>query len=119
VIPQRARIRAADYQDWDEDSAVQHDRSGAGIRIALDEPHLLVPANPPLRDPYVLLPHGSTIQVHDTAEHLAGLAPLVGPMGEQWAYATCAASSNNSPARPAPSSRSGSTVIGSAGSPRS
>lgn len=85
----RARIWAADYTDYPEDlDASPVHRFGAGIRLVLDEPHLIFPGNPPPGRPYVLLPPGRAAQVHDTAEHLLHLTTLVGPHGEQWAHAT-------------------------------
>lgn len=82
-----ARIWAADYEDWDHNAETTVTRFGAGVYLALDEPHLLLPVNAAPAEPHVLLPHGSTIQVHDTAAHLDRL-----------------------PGRPATSSRYGSTA---------
>jgi hypothetical protein len=83
-----ARIWAADYQDWDSDQDAAVTRFGAGVHVALDEPHLLLPINSAPGEPHVLLPDGSTIQVHNTAPHLDRLASIPGVDGERWVYAT-------------------------------
>jgi hypothetical protein len=83
-----ARIWAADYEDWDPDQDAMVTRFGAGVQVALDEPHLLLPINGAPAEPHVLLPDGSTIQVHDTAPHLDRLAAIPGMDRERWAYAT-------------------------------
>jgi hypothetical protein len=83
-----ARIWAADFEDWDPDRDMTVTRFGAGVRVALDEPHLLLPVNPAPSEPHVLLPEGSMIQVHDTAPHLDRLAAIPGTVGERWVYAT-------------------------------
>lgn len=84
----RARIWAADYQDWDPDQDVAVTRFGAGVHVALDEPHLLLPINRAPLEPFSLLPHGSAVQVHDTSRHLDRLAKLPGAEGARWVYAT-------------------------------
>lgn len=83
-----ARIWAADYEDWDPDRDITVKRFGAGVHLALDEPHLLLPVNAAPAEPHVLLPHGSTVQVHDTAPHLDQLAMIPAAEGERWVYAT-------------------------------
>lgn len=86
VVP--ARIWAADYEDWDAELDGTVTRFGAGVCLALDEPHLLLPANAAPMGPHVLLPSGSRVQVHDTAPHLDRLATLPGPEGARWMYST-------------------------------
>ena len=81
-------IWAADYEEWDAERDVTVTRFGAGIHLALDAPHLLLPVNAPPAEPHVLLPLGSTIQVHDTATHLDRLATISAADGERWVYAT-------------------------------
>jgi hypothetical protein len=83
-----ARIWAADYTDWDDNAETTTTRFGAGVHLALDEPHLLPPVNAAPPEPHVLLPHGSTIQVHDTAGHLDQLAAIPTGHGERWVIAT-------------------------------
>lgn len=83
-----ARIWAADYQDWDPDQDATVVRFGAGVQLALDEPHLLLPVNAIPAQPFVLLPHGAGVQVHDTSRHLDRLSTIPGPEGAHWAYAT-------------------------------
>jgi hypothetical protein len=83
-----ARIWASDYTDWDDSSDTPVTRFGAGVRLALDEPHLLRPVNAAPALPHVLLPHGGSIQVHDTAAHLDQLAALPADRAAAWAYAT-------------------------------
>jgi collagen type III alpha len=83
-----ARIWAADYEEWDPDQDAMVTRFGAGVHVALDEPHLLLPINSTPAQPHVLLPDGSTIQVHDIAAHLDRLAAIPGVDGERWVYAT-------------------------------
>lgn len=58
------------------------------MQLALDEPHLLLPVNSSPSEPYVLLPHGSAIQVHDTVAHLERLAAVLTGYGERWVFAT-------------------------------
>jgi collagen type III alpha len=83
-----ARIWAADYEDWDPDQDTRVTRFGAGVHVALDEPHLLLPINAAPAEPHVLLPDESTIQVHDIASHLDRLAAIPGTDGGRWVYAT-------------------------------
>ena len=83
-----ARVWAADYEDWDDNAETTVPRFGAGVHLALDEPHLLLPVNAAPAAPHVLLPHGSTIQVHDTAAHLDRIAAIPADRGERWAFAT-------------------------------
>jgi collagen type III alpha len=87
-----ARIWASDYPEWDRSATTtQRPRRpvfGAGVHLALDEPHLLLPVNTAPNEPHVLLPHGSSIQVHDTADHLDQLAAIPAGHGERWVFAT-------------------------------
>jgi collagen type III alpha len=83
-----ARIWAADYEDWDAERDTTVTRFSAGVHLALDEPHLLLPVNAAPAEPHVLLPHGSTMQVHDTAPHLDRLATIPALNGERWVHAT-------------------------------
>jgi collagen type III alpha len=83
-----ARIWAGDYEDRDPNQDATVTRYGAGVHVALDEPHLLLPTNSTPQEPHVLLPDGSTIQVHDTTSRLDQLATIPGTDGEQWVYAT-------------------------------
>lgn len=63
----------------------------AQARIALDEPHLLVPVNLPPSQAYRMIPRGNSLQVKEEEKHLDVLAPLVGQHGEAWVYARLAA----------------------------
>ncbi|WP_141277013.1 hypothetical protein [Pseudonocardia hydrocarbonoxydans] len=83
-----ARIWAADYPEWDDHAGTTTTRFGAGVHLALDEPHLLLPVNSEPAEPHVLLPHGSSVQVHDTADHLDRLVAIPAGHGERWVYAT-------------------------------
>ncbi|MEN3265383.1 hypothetical protein, partial [Pseudonocardia sp.] len=83
-----ARIWAADYEDWDAERDTTVTRFSAGVHLALDEPHLLLPVNAAPAEPHVMLPHGSTMQVHDTAPHLDRLATIPALNGERWVHAT-------------------------------
>ena len=83
-----ARIWAADYNDWDDEHHTTSVRFGAGVLLAMDEPHLLLPVNTAPINPHALLPHGGSITVHDTAAHLERLYVLLAERGAAWAYAT-------------------------------
>jgi collagen type III alpha len=91
VAQVQARIWASDFDDYEVDrrgTYVQSTRFGAGIRVDLGEPHLLVPGNMPPQGAYELLPVGGAIQVTGEEAHPDILAAYCGPVGEQWAYAT-------------------------------
>jgi collagen type III alpha len=91
VAQVQARIWAGDYDDYEVDrrgNYVQSTRFGAGVRVDLGEPHLLVPGNMPPPGAHELLPVGGAIQVTGEEAHTDVLAAHCGAAGEQWAYAT-------------------------------
>jgi collagen type III alpha len=86
-----ARIWASDFDDYEVDrrgNYVQSKRFGAGIKVDLGEPHLLVPGNMHPPGAHELLPLGGAIQVTGEEAHADVLAAYSGSAGEQWAYAT-------------------------------
>jgi collagen type III alpha len=91
VAQVQARIWASDFNDYEVDKRgnyMQSTRFGAGVRVDLGEPHLLVPGNSPPRGTYELLPVGGAIQVTGEEAHTDILAAYCGAVGEQWAFAT-------------------------------
>lgn len=87
----QARIWAGDYADYSVDHRGNYresSRFGAGIRLDLAAPHLLVPGNLPPASRYEMLPSGGAIQVTGEDAHTDVLAGYCGEAGEQWAYAT-------------------------------
>lgn len=85
-------VSARETEDW-----VGTDRRGrdlterrlrASVRLVLDEPWMLTPANAAPPSPHVLLPHGSAIQVQKEEEHQDVLQGFLRPQGETWAYGT-------------------------------
>jgi hypothetical protein len=91
VAEVQARIWASDFDDYEVDrrgNYVESTRFGAGIRVDLGEPHLLVPGNMPPPGAHELLPVGGAIQVTGEEAHTDVLADYCGPAGEQCAYAT-------------------------------
>ncbi|MFI5916064.1 hypothetical protein [Dactylosporangium sp. NPDC051541] len=78
----------SDYEyDDDGRSADRPDFLGS-VRLDLAEPHLIVPANTPPEDPYVLLPYGNALQVTGEEAHLETLTPWLRSEGEGWIYVT-------------------------------
>jgi hypothetical protein len=65
-----ARIWAADYEDWDPDQDATVTRFGAGVHVALDEPHLQLPINSTPTEP-----HGALARI-DLGHDLIQLASL-------------------------------------------
>ena len=57
-------------------------RTYAHVRVALDEPHRLLPMNNPPRTPYALLPWGNGLQVTGEERHLDVLTNYVTAMQE-------------------------------------
>ena len=87
----QARMWARDYDDEEVDRRgryVRVTRLGAGIRVDLAEPHLLVPCNLPPDEVHEMLPVGHAIQATGEEKHADMLAPYTGARGEQWVYAT-------------------------------
>lgn len=85
------RIYGYEYQDYDIDQRGREIRKtvfDAQARIALDEPHLIVPLNTPPSASYRILPKGSSLQVREEEKHLDVLTPLVEAHGEGWVFAT-------------------------------
>lgn len=91
VAQVQARIWAGDFDDYEVDrrgNYVQSSRFGAGIKLDLGEPHLLVPGNMPPTGAHEMLPVGGAIQVTGEEAHTDVLSAYCGPAGEQWVYAT-------------------------------
>lgn len=90
VVP--ARIWAYDSKEWTGTDRrgrdVYEQRLVANVTLALDEPHLCVPANLPPQAAHATLPFGSAIQLKGEEEHQDTLMRYLHPAGEQWAYAT-------------------------------
>lgn len=87
----QARIWASDYADFTVDRRGNYhetSRFGAGIRLDLAAPHLLLPGNSPPPGRHEMLPVGGAIQVSGEDAHMDVLAGYCGEAGEQWAYAT-------------------------------
>lgn len=87
----QARIWARDYSDFSVDHHGNYhetSRFGAGIRLDLAAPHLLLPGNSPPGGRYEMLPVGGAIQVTGEDAHTDILSGYCGEAGEQWAYAT-------------------------------
>ncbi|MBB5913587.1 collagen type III alpha [Nocardia transvalensis] len=63
-------------------------RFACSVQLALAEPDLLVPANMPPPERYVLLPEGRAIQVTGEEAYVDRLAPLLGSSAERWIYVT-------------------------------
>lgn len=63
-------------------------RFACSVRLALAEPALLVPANMPPAERYVLLPEGRAVQVSGEEAYLDRLAPVLASDGERWIYVT-------------------------------
>lgn len=63
-------------------------RTYAHVRIALDEPHRLLPMNNPPRTPYALLPWGNGLQVTGEERHLDVLTNYVTAMQESLVIVT-------------------------------
>lgn len=85
------RIYGYEYQDYDIDRRGREIRKtvfDAQARIALDEPHLIVPLNTPPSPSYRILPKGGSLQVREEEKHLDVLTPLVEAHGEGWVFAT-------------------------------
>jgi hypothetical protein len=91
-LPQvSAQVRGAMVEDYDYDSRGRPRSTTqflGSVRLALAEPHLLVPANHAPDDRHIMLPHGNAIQVTGEEAYLSTLAPLVGRAGETWIYVT-------------------------------
>lgn len=91
VAQVQARIWTRDYDEYEVDrrgNYAQSTRFGAGIKLDLGEPHLLVPGNMPPAGAHELLAVGGAIQVTGEEDHADVLAGYCGPAGEQWVYAT-------------------------------
>lgn len=85
------RIWAGIYDDYDYDRKgrlTQSERFSASVRIALDEPHLCVPANGPPSQPHVLMPRGGTIQISGEDKCMAAITPFLRLEGSCMAHAT-------------------------------
>lgn len=85
------RIWGYEFEDYDVDTRgreTRRTRFEAQARIALDDPHLIVPVNLPPTVPNRMLPRGNSLQLKEEEKHLDILAPLVGSQSEAWAYGT-------------------------------
>ena len=79
-----ARVWAALRQSWDESANRLH----SSVRLALAEPHMLIPANDPPVDRYSLIPWGSGLQVLGEDKHFDVLSPHVTVEGRGLLLAT-------------------------------
>ncbi len=90
VVP--AHLWAYDSREWAGTDRrgrdVYEQRLVANVTLALDEPHLCVPANLPPQAAHATLPFGRAIQLKGEEEHQDTLMRYLHPAGEQWAYAT-------------------------------
>lgn len=66
-----ARVWAAAREDWD---SKRKTRYSANVRVALNEPHLLLPANEPPEGQHSLIPWGNGLQVTGEEDHQERLA---------------------------------------------
>lgn len=86
------RIYGYETRDWEgtdrRGREIWKDKFEAQARIALDEPHLIVPANLPPSAPHRILPVGSALQLKGEEDHLDVLTPLVSAAGEAFIYGT-------------------------------
>ncbi len=72
VVP--ARVWGVLRDDWEGKGARFH----SNVRVALPEPHLIVPLNDGPSEPYSILPWGSGLQVTGEEKHFDVLAPFAG-----------------------------------------
>jgi hypothetical protein len=78
----------SDYEYENNGRLADRHQFVASIRLDLADAHLIVPANVPPDDRYVLLPYGNAIQVTGEEAYLGTLAPWLRPEGEGWIYVT-------------------------------
>jgi collagen type III alpha len=84
VAQTSARVWGCIRQEWDSN---RKSFSGS-VRIALPEPHMLFPANPPPEAPHAVLPVGPAIQVTGEENYRSNLKPWLNSHGEAWVHAT-------------------------------
>lgn len=85
-------VEAQEYQGVDRRGrSVYRPTLHARASLVLDDPELCVPANLPPAGRHRVLPYGGALQVRGEEHHMDVLAPLVGPAGAAWAYATLVA----------------------------
>jgi Protein of unknown function (DUF2510)/HIRAN domain len=72
-----ARIWAVVREGWDDNPA----RFFGNVRVALNEPQLLLPMNEPPAAPHSVIPWGGGLQVTGEENHLADLAPFLPASG--------------------------------------
>lgn len=87
----RAQVWAQVWQEWDIDAGGREstsERLSCSVRLALDEPHLILPSNRPPAAPHHLLPQGHSVKVGSTAEALPTLVPYCPAEGQAWVYVT-------------------------------
>lgn len=78
--------------DWDYNARGEVSKRSKGIRaqvrLDLDEPHMLVPANAAPPGAFALLPVGNAIQVTGEEGHMEALRAWTRPEGECWVHVT-------------------------------
>lgn len=88
-----ARIWARPEVDYVVDrrgdlTAVPNGRISCHITLALPEPHLLIPMNPPPAAPHAMLPIGSSLMVKSDGIPLGVFAHVLNDQGEAWVHVT-------------------------------
>lgn len=71
---------------FDYDGLGSPERFNASVTLALAEPHMCLPVNPPPAR-HMLLPRGAAIQVTGEERYMSAIVPLLRPEGECLAYA--------------------------------
>lgn len=82
-----ARIWANARADWENPRKTFY---GANVRVALNDPQLLLPANDPPLEPHSILPWGNALQVTGEEAHQEVIAPYLAQGGDAVALGTLA-----------------------------
>ncbi|MEE6260970.1 HIRAN domain-containing protein [Plantactinospora sonchi] len=83
-----ARVYGYEHDDWEDESLNPRQVFVGSVRVALAEPHMVVPATLPPSERHAVLPTGRKVQVTGEEKHINDLVPLLGQHGETWVHAT-------------------------------